>query len=179
MDGWLVLLTKERKHTNPNPNIGHLDFISIMLCSTMWNTKKDSNTKLTQTILMRRGKNKKGNVTWRADGCFIYLFLSVDLNHLSPLSFSRQMWHWGMPLFLLSLDGKQTQLLIYCRGVYKFEWWGWGGRGLTIMGIVICPSFVCICKPLTSSISPTLSVFFRSTPSHSYLTPMKHVCMCS
>lgn len=106
-----------------------------------------------------RGK-KKGNVTWRADRCFIYLFLSVDLNHLSPLSFSPQMWHWGMPLFPLSPDGKQTQLLIYCRRVYKFEWWGWRGRELTIMGIVICPSFVCICKPLTSSISPPFSLSF-------------------
>lgn len=124
-------------------------------------------------------EGKKGNVTWRADRCFIYLFLSVDLNHLSPLSFSPQMWHWGMPLFPLSLDGKQTQLLIYRQRVYEFEWWGWGGRELTIMGIVICPSFVCICKPLTSSISPPLSFFFRSTPSHSYLTPVKHVCMFS
>lgn len=118
----------------------------------MWNTKTQPNLKLKYWC---EGENR--NVTWRADRCFIYLFLSVDLNHRSLLSFSPQMWHWGIPLFPLSLDGEQTQLLIYCQRVYEFEWWGWGGWKLTIMGIVICPSFVCVCKPLMSS---TLSFSF-------------------
>lgn len=146
----------------------------IQLCSTMSNTKTDPNIKLTRKVLMRERKEreKKRNV---------YLFLTVELNHLSPLSFSPPMWHWGMPLFPLSLDGKQTQLLIYCRRVYEFEWWGWGGRELAINGIVICPSFVCICKPLMSSISLPLflSFFLSFSEAHHHIPTWLPWCTCA
>lgn len=105
------------------------------LCSVM--SKPKANAK----ILMR-GENR--NVTWRADRCFIYLFLSLDLNHLSLLSSSPQMWHWGIPpLSTLPWWRANTITDILPEGLWI---WAVRVRGLRANNYGNCHSpIICLC----------------------------------
>lgn len=87
------------------------------------------------------------------------------------LSPPRQMWHSGLPLFPLSLDGSRTHSHTHA-DVLPEGGGPRGGRGLTITGIVIRRSFVCICKPSTSKSSR------RTHRRHTVTERGGHNCLC-